>query len=227
MKKNKSPKVLVVGIVNPANEYCSQFFKKFYNKLKYRNKLAVFIDDDSYPQLRAIPSGEEREATRREIAIQYSFKKKADFILFMDCRIEPENDTIEKLLSYKKPVVGALTCFHNDSYFADVFNYKKSKFISRKWLKQKDFYSCLTVDFVSSKLLLIAKSIFDRVNFTEYKGFHNSPNAYQSVDEWLISEIEKRFKIKPLIASDCRPWFYHYDGFAYKLFGHNKVWKNI
>lgn len=221
----KDPSVLVGYVYTQHKEYCRFLYPKTFNSLTYKNKLAAFIDEKDYPILRDQPTGEQRAAAGRQILIELARKKNVDWLFMLDLDTEPDPDCIEKLLAVKHAVVGGLHAARGDAWHIIGHKYKNRVNLQREWLKQSDVNQNQEVDGISGGTILVAKGIFDKVDYTGYIGPNTIPGRYTADDEWFLLNLYKKMKIRPHACFNCRSWHYHTDGRAYKLFGQQKIWR--
>jgi len=217
--------VLVVYVYTKHKEYCRFLYPKTFNSLTYKKKLAAFIDEKDYPQLRDLPTGEQRAAAGRQIGIEIGRKKNVDWIFFLDLDCEPDSDIIEKLLAVKHPIVGGLHAARGDSYHIIGHNYKNRKTMERVWLKRSDVDKNQYCDGISGGTLLVAKGIFNKVDYSGYQGPNTILGRYTADDEYFQIRLFEKMKIRPKVCSNAYSWHYHENGRAYKLFGKIKIWK--
>ena len=217
--------VLVVTVATEFNKSFRFLYPKIFNSLTYKNKLAAFIDEQDYLQLRDLPTGEQRAAAGRDIGIALAIKKNVDWILFLDLDIEPDVDIIEKMLAVKHPIVGSLNAFKHDSWRIMGHNYKNRKTLVKQWLKRSDVDKNQYVHCVSDKILLVARGIYNKVDYSDYKGPNFLPNYYMTSGEYYQNRLFEKMKILPKVCSNAFSWHYNEDGTALKLFGKTKIWK--
>ena len=219
--------VLVVIVYTHHKQYCRFLYPKMYQKLTYDNKECAFVDEKTYPQLLREPTGEQRAAAGRQIGIEIARQKEKDWILFLDCDTDPEPDTIEKLLKVNHPLVGGLHAARGNPWHVIGHNYTDRKSLNRIWLRRMDCDKDNEVDGISGGCLLVQKGIFYRVDYTGYHGPNTIPLRYTGDDEYLEIKIYNSLKIKPKVASNCRPWHYSDDGRAYRIWGEIKQWRGF
>lgn len=222
----ENPSVLVVSVYTHHKKYCKDLFLKVFNSLTYFNKLAAFISEDDCPQLRDLPTGEMRAAAGRQLGIEEAKRRDVDFILFLDLDIEPDVDVIEKMLAVDHGLVGGMCCARGNPYFFIGHNYANRKNFARIFLKDKDLSGNPYLDCVGGGMLLVARGIYNRVDYLDYLENPLLNGKFIGDDEYLQLKIYNSLKIRPKLCSDAFSWHYHDDGVAYKLFGLVKIWKN-
>jgi hypothetical protein len=217
--------VLVVYLYTSHKEYCRFLYPKVFDMLTYKNKTALFLDETRYKELRGLPNGEMRCAVGRNMGIMEARRKDVDWVLFMDLDLEPDPQTIEKLLAVKHGVVGALVAARGDPWQVIGHNYKDRKTLERIWLKPSDVDRNQEVDGISGASLMLARGVYNRVNYDGYVGPDTIPGRFTADDEYLQIKIYNSFKMKPKVASNCLQWHYDSNGRAFKLFGKIKIWR--
>jgi len=224
--RKDSDMVLVVQVYTHHKKYCRFMYPKYYKSLTHKNKDIAFIDEKQYPELNRLETGEERAAQGRQIGIEIARKRKADWVFFLDLDVEPDVDIIQKLLAVKKPLVGGLHAARGNANHCIGHNYKDRKTLERVWLKRSELKGIPTVDGISGGTLLVARGIFERVDYTGYTGPAVIPNRHTMDDEYLLLQIYKSLKIRPSVAVNAKSWHYSEDGRAYKLWGVIKQWRD-
>lgn len=219
--------VLVVIVYTHHKEYCRFLYPKNYQVLEYPNKECAFIDERNYPELARQPTGEQRAAWGRQIGIDIAREKNPDWIFYLDLDVEPEPDAIEKLLAVKHSLVGGLHAARGDANHLIGHNYKDRKSLERIWLKKENMVGTPTVDGISGGHLLVARGIYDRVDYSGYIGPSTIPQRYTADDEYLEIKIFDSLKIRPKVATNCRCWHYSDDGRAYRVWGEVKQWREF
>lgn len=217
--------VAVICVATREKKYCRFLWPKTFNSLTYKNKSAVLIDEEDWPEMLKKPDSEQRTATGRQIGMAYAKAKGFDWVLFLDPAVEPDVDCIEKLLAVNHSVVAGLQAQKGNAWLIDGHNIKNQKLATWRWLKNEDVCHNQEVDSLAGSLLLLARGILDRVNYRDYQGQLTLPGRTINADEYLYYKILQSFKIKPRACFDCRSWYYHTNGRAYKLFGEQKIWK--
>lgn len=217
--------VLVVQVYTKNKEYCRHLYPKIFDSLTYKNKVAGFIDEKNYPPLFGFVTNEEGNAIGHQMGINIAISQNIDWILFLDLDIEPDVDIIQKMLAVKHPIVGSLVASKNGTWQIMGYNYKNRKTLDRVWLKKSEVNNNQEVDSISGSTLLVARGIFNKVNYSGYTGSNTIPGRYTSDDEYLLLNIFKHMKIRPKICSNAFSWHYNEDGHAYKIFNKIKVWK--
>jgi len=218
-------KVLVGYVYTDYKQYCRWMFPKTFDMLTYKNKVAFLADEDHYPILGNQPTGEQVASTGRQIIIDKARELDVDWIFFLDLDTEPDPDSIQKLLAVKHGLVGGLHCARGDAWQIIGHNYKDRKKLDRIHLKESDVKNNNEVDGISGGTLLVARGIFNRVDYTGYKGPNTIDGRFTADDEYLQIKIYESMKIKPHVAFNCRSWHYDQSGRAYKLFGKTKLWR--
>ncbi len=219
--------VLVVIVYTHHKQYCRFLYPKIFNVLNYKNKECLYIDELQYPQLLGLPTGEQRAAAGRQVGIEIARKKNPDWIFFLDADTEPEPDAIQKMLAVKHSLVGTLHAARGDSWHVIGHNYKDRKSLERIWLKKSDMKGTPTVDGISGGHLLVARGIYNRVDYKGYTGPSTIPMRFTADDEYLLIKIYKSLKVRPKVATNCRSWHYSDDGRAYRVWGEVKQWREF
>ena len=219
--------VLVVIVYTHHKEYCRSMYPKIYNILDYKNKDIAFIDEKFYPELTREPTGEQRAARGRQIGIDIARKKDVDWLFFLDLDTEPEPDAIQKMLKVKHGLVGGLHTARGNPWHLIGHNYKDRKSLERIWLKKEDMKGTPTVDGISGGHLLVARGIYQRVDYSGYIGPGTIPLRHTADDEYLELKIYDSLKIRPKVAIDCRSWHHSDDGRAYRVWGEVKQWRKF
>jgi len=220
-------KVLVVIVYTHHKQYCRFLYPRIYEILDYPNKECAFIDEKEYPELLGQMTGEQRAAVGRQIGIEIARKKNPDWIFFLDVDTEPEPDAIQKMLAVNHPLVGALHAARGNPWHVIGHNYKDRKTLERIWLTKDELVGYPEVDGISGGHLLVARGIYYRVDYTGYQGPHTIPFRFTADDEFLEIKIYNSLKIRPKVATDCRPWHYSDDGRAYRVWGEVKQWRKF
>jgi hypothetical protein len=227
MSKSKEFTVLV-GFIDYSDNNCFKLFSsKIFRSLTYKKKLAAFINDEIYPELRELPAGEPRAAAGRQILSEIGKQVKADYILFLDSNIEPDVDCIEKMLAVNHCIVGGLIASKNDASGVECYNYQSRDNLSRKWLKKGYLVIDRSVDFVSNSFLFVATEILSRVDFSYLESIDFKKDKRVKPKEVFMLEVYKKWRIRPIIAVKCLCWNYAPDGWAYKFPDEVKIWRTI
>ena len=217
--------VLVVQVYTHHKQYCRWMYPKFYNSLTYKNKEIAFVDEQGYPELTRKQTGEERAAYGRQCGIELAIKGGYDWVFFLDLDTEPDVDIIEKLLAANAPLVGGLHAARGNPWQCIGHNYQDRKTLEREWLIPSGLRKNREVDGISGGTLLVAKGIFNRVNYEGYQGPNTIPLRFTADDEYLQIKIYESLKIRPTVAVSAKSWHYSDDGRAYKLWGEIKQWR--
>jgi hypothetical protein len=104
-------------------------------------------------------------------------------------------------------------------------NYNNRRDLERSYLTRGQLVGTPEVDGISGGILLVARGIFMRVDYTGYVGPNTIPLRYTADDEYLLIKIYNSLKIRPVVATNARSWHYSDDGRAYRLWGDVKQWK--
>jgi len=217
--------VMVIQVYTHHKKYCRAMYPKIFDTLTYKNKIACFIDEKDWPILQNLPNGELRAACGRQIGIDIARKKQPDWILFLDLDVEPDVDCIEKMLSCKHPVVGALHAARGDAWHAIGHNYEDRKTLRRRWLRPSELTFNAQVDCISGGILMLARGVYMKCDYTGYKGPNTIDGRFTADDEYLQLRIFEKMKIRPRVCNNCYSWHYDSNGRAYKLFGKIKIWR--
>lgn len=218
-------KVLIIQVYTHHKQYCRWMYPKFAQSLTYQNKEIVLVDEKNYPDLITCQTGEERAALGRQIGIEIARKGDYDWLFFMDLDVEPDPDIIEKMLACKAPLVGGMHAARGNANMAIGHNYKDRKSLERTWLTRGQLTGMPEVDGISGGILLVARGIYMRVDYTGYIGPGTIPLRYTADDEYLLIKIYNSLKIKPVVATNAGSWHYSDDGRAYRLWGEVKQWR--
>jgi len=218
-------KVLVGYIYTKYKEYCRWMFPKTFDSLTYKNKYAYMVDEDHFPILKEQPTGEQVCSMGRQLITEKAREIDVDWILYLDLDLEPDPDTIQKLLAVKHPIVGGLVSARGNAWQIIGHNYKNRKTLERKWLTQTDVKDNKEVDGISGACLLVARGIYSKYDYKDYNGPDTIKGRYTADDEYLQIKVYEGMKIKPRVASNCYSWHYDSNGRAYKLFGEQKIWR--
>ena len=219
-------KVLIVQVYTHHKQYCRWMYPKYAQSLTYKNKEIVLVDEKDYPELNTCQTGEERAAVGRQIGIEIAKKGDYDWLFFMDLDVEPDTDIIEKMLACNAPLVGGMHSARGNANRAIGHNYKDRKTLERTWLTRGQLVGTPEVDGISGGILLVARGIYMRVDYTGYTGTETIPLRYTADDEYLQIKIYNSLKIRPVVATNARAWHYADDGRAYRLWGEVKQWKS-
>lgn len=217
--------VLVIYVYTKDQEYCRFLYPKIFNSLSYKLKSAAYIDQTKLSGSGGLVSGELAAAAGRQAGIKLARELQPDWLLFMDLNLEPEPDCIQKLLAVKHALVGGLQASGGDSWHIVGHNYKDDKKTKKLWLKPSDVDKNQTIDCISGACLLIARGIYERIDLEGYVGLDTVPGRNTTWNEYFIDKICNSLKIRPHACYKSRPWYYHTNGRAYKLFGEQKIWK--
>jgi hypothetical protein len=207
-------KILVVQACTHEKEYCRSMYPKFADNLTYENKDLIFIDEKRHPF-----------SELKQLGIEEARRGNYDWLLFLDLDTEPDPDIIEKMLACEAPLVGAMHAELGNANKCIGHNYKDRKSLERLWLTKAQLMGMPEVDCVSGGILLIAKGIYMRVDYSGYTGANTIPGRYTTEDEYLLIKIYNSLKIRPVVATNARSWHYSDDGRAYRLWGEVKQWK--
>lgn len=218
-------KVMVVQVYTSHKKYCRGMYPKIFDSLTYKNKSAAFIEETQHPELLNLPTGEQRAAAGRQLGIELARRERPEWILFLDLDTEPDVDCIEKMLAVKHPVVGALHCARGNAWRIIGHNYKDRKTLERRYLRASEMRKNPEVDGISGGILLVARGIYEKCDYTGYTGPKTIEGRYTADDEYLLLQIYKKMKIRPRVATNVYSWHYSDDGRAYKLFGGIKIWR--
>jgi len=221
----KMDKVLVVQVYTHHKEYCRWMYPKFANTLTYKNKTIVLVDERQYPELNRCATGEERAALGRQIGIEIARKGDYDWLFMMDLDVEPDPDIIEKMLACNYPLVGGMHAARGNANMAIGHNYNNHNDKERSYLTRGQLVGTPEVDGISGGILLVARGIFMRVDYTGYIGPNTIPLRYTADDEYLLIKIYESLKIRPVVATNAKSWHYSDDGRAYRLWSEVKQWK--
>ena len=217
--------VLVVIVYTHHKEYCRFLVPKIYDCLTWPNKELAFVEEKRYPEILRGVTGEDRAAAGRQIGIDIAREKNPDWLFFLDVDTEPEPDAIEKMLKVNHSLVGGLHAARGNPWHVIGHNYTDRKTLERVWLRREEMVGNPTVDGISGGHLLVARGIYDRVDYSGYVGQSTIPNRFTGDDEFFEIQVFNSLKIRPKVCTDCRPWHYSDDGRAYRVWGEVKQWR--
>lgn len=223
---SKIPKVLVVVVYTDYKEYCKFLYPAMFERLTYPNKELCLITDQELPGLSELPTGELIAARGRQYGIEKALEGNFDYILQLDYDVEPPVDTIEKLLFPSVPLIGGAVASRSDANSFIGHNYSNREKLTRRSISYGKVGIVETTDGVAGGCLLISRDIFKEVDYKKYKGPDTIPGRFTADDEFFQIEVYNKLGIIPKCSFYVRPWHYHDDGWAYRLWGEKKYWRS-
>lgn len=221
----KSMDSVLVGVVYTDYKlYCRPLMPDIYNRLSYVNKELYFVDEKSFPDLKHYKIGEMVAAYGRNEIIRKARKENFDWVFFLDIDTIPDKDAIEKLLSVNHPLVGGLHTGRGLPYSIIGHNYSPPASLDRVSIDVGEGRGVIDVDGTSGGVLLVNKSIFTKVDYSNYMGPNTIPLRFTADDEFLQIKIRNMLHIKPKLNLDCKSWHLSDDCLAYQWYGHKEVY---
>lgn len=223
----KNPSVLVVVVRAGPKNYAYNFFPRFAEKLNYENKKILLVDDTICPQLQKEKVGERIAAIGRNFGLHFARENGFDYVFFLDLDLEPDPGLLTELVALDAPFSGSLVAARGNSFQIIGHNYKDRETLEREPLYYPDLKHGDEVGAIAGASLLIHKSIFNEVDYSDYTGPDTIPGRFTADDEYITLEIYKKFKIKPKIIIEPRSWHYHDDGYKYRILGITNKFSDI
>ncbi len=224
-KKAKSPSVLVVIVYTDYKEYAKWLIHRVFDSLIYPNKTLLLVHEEKFPHIAQPATGEERAAAGRQVGIDYAREYKFDYILFLDCDLEPPVDVIEQLLECGSDIAGGATAARGDANNCIGHNYNNHRERVRRPISRSEAVGIHSVDGIGGCCVLISRRIFSEVDYEGYCGPDTIAGRFTADDEYYQIKAHDRFGVTPRVNFDCMPWHYDSNGYAYKLWGKKKYWK--
>jgi hypothetical protein len=223
--KNRYPKVLVNIVYTDYKAYCKWLYPVVYDSLDYPNKEEFFVTEENTPELADLKTGEEIAAAGRNAGIYYARKNDFDYILQLDCDVEPPKDVIQRLLAVDHPLAGgAVAARGNENEFIGHYYHTHGNHI-RLAVPQKDAHGIVEVGGTASACLLIAREVFSQVDYEGYKGPNTIHDRFTADDEYYQIKVFKELEIRPKVDFNLKPWHYDANGWMYRLWGDRKYWR--
>ncbi len=220
----KKPSVLVVVVRSGPKTYCNDFFPRFAEKLTYENYKLLLVDDVICPRLKNETIGENIVAVGRNFGLHFAREKNFDYVFFLDLDLEPDPNLLSELVKLDSPFVGSLVAARGNPNQIIGHNYADRKTLEREPLYYPDLKHGQEVGAISGASLLIHKSIFNEVDYSDYAGPNTIPGRFTADDEWIALEIYKKFKILPKIITSAFSWHYNDDGYKYRILGKKELY---
>ena len=224
-KKPKQPSVLVVIVYTSYKEYAKWLIDKVFDSLTYSEKVLLLVDEKTFPHITEHATGEERAAAGRQVGIDYAREYNFDYILFLDCDLQPPADVIEKLLECKQDMAGGATAARGDANNCIGHFYNNHTDKIRRPISKSLGLKILQVDGIGGCCLLVSRRIFEAVDYEGYRGPDTIAGRFTADDEYFQIKAYERFGVVPYVNFEVRPWHYDSNGYAYKLWGDKKYWK--
>lgn len=224
-QNNGQPKVAIVTVHDGGKSYADFLFPHNVRCIDYVNKVHIHITPDNCPALVDLPSGEMVATIGRQAGIEEARRIGADYIFFLDYDTVPDPDCVKKLLALDYPLVGGLHCARGNEWQAIGHNYVSRDTLERIPLNRYDLVQPMHVDGISGGTLLVAKEIFEQVDYSGYTGPDVIPGRHTMDDEYLELQIFKKLSIRPMVHPDVKSMHYSEDGYYYRCWGIKKLWK--
>jgi len=228
MPDNKNtvlPKVAVVTVHDGGKSYADFLFPGNYKIIDYANKIHIHITPDNCPALANLSSGEMVATIGRQAGIDEAKRLGVDYIFFLDYDTMPDPDCVKKLLELGVPLVGGLHCARGNEFMAIGHNYKDRVSKERLPLGRYDLVQPMHVDGISGGTLLVAKEIFNEVDYSGYTGPDVIPGRHTMDDEYLQIQIYNKLAIRPMVHPEVKSFHYSEDGYYYRCWGIKKLWR--
>jgi glycosyltransferase involved in cell wall biosynthesis len=222
--KNKLPSVLVVIIYTDYKSYCKKLMPQIFDMLTYKNKTLLYVTPENCPELRTATTGEEVCSIGRNFGYKYATKHNFDYVFQLDHDCEPEPDALQRLTSTSRPLVGGLLAHRGNPWEVIGHRYSDRNLLTRVPLRRNELQGVVEVDGASGGYLLIARSIFSKVNLDDYTGPDIIPYRHTAEDEYYQIKIYNKLGIRPSLLANLKSWHYDADGFKYRNFGETKQW---
>lgn len=215
----QKPSVLVVIVRAGPKTYAYDFYPKFAEKLTYKNKTILLVDENNCPDLKDETVGEMIAYYGRKYGLLEAIRGNFDYVYFQDLDVEPDADLLDKLVDSGHKFVGSLVAARGDPFKIIGHNYINRQDMTRQPLYYPDLVDGQEVDGLGSCSLLIHKSIFSKLDYSGYFGPDTYLGRFCADDEYLCRCIYSQFNIKPrILLGDCT-WHYNSDGYKYRLMG--------
>jgi hypothetical protein len=218
-------KVLIGFVYTDYKYYCRPLYPGNFDILKYKNKEVLFVTDKMLPGLSDHDQGEQVAAAGRNFIIHYARKHNFDWIFFLDIDVLPEENTLDLLLKEKYPFIGGSSAGRGNSTLLIGHNYRYDGSLERLPLVAYGMSKVIKVDGISGAVMLVNKSIFNKVDYSGYKGQGTILNRFTADDEYFCLQVKKKCNIKPLMHLGAKVWHFNNDGFAYRYYGDKKPFK--
>ncbi len=219
--------VLVVIGYTDMKYWCRPLVPGIFDKLTYKNKHLLFIDDKNYPGLSDKPSGEMVAASIRQEGINYARKREFDWIFFCDVDTIPDVDIIEKLRRHDRPLVGAVHAARGNANLIIGHNLMPENSLNRFPLAFQPEDKLWPVSCVSGGLLLVHRSLFDKADYRGYNGPDTIPGRFTADDEWFEMDVKKKTGVTPWLDLGTGGWHLNDDGKAYRWPGLVKPYRRV
>lgn len=220
----KLPSVLVSVVYTDYKHYCDWLHPIIYDRLSYPNKKLMLVTKDNLPELANMPTGEQVAALGRDFGIRYARANNFDYILQLDCDVEPPDDIIEQLLAINHPLAGGAVAARGNENEYIGHDYAENDKLERVAIFKDQAIGIREVGATASACLLIAKEVFSKVDYTGYEGPNTIHGRFTADDEYYQIKIFEKLKIRPLVDFTICPWHYDSNGWKYKLWGEKKYW---
>ena len=208
-----------------AKSYCEFLFSRNYKILSYANKELIFITPFNCPALRDCTSGELVCGVGSQAGIEIARERGFDYVFFLDYDCLPDPHIIERLLALNVPLAGGMLCARGNENKVIGHNYIDRENLVRRDLTPEELTEPCFVDGISGGLLLIARSIFEKVDLSGYTNPAAIPGSWICDDEFLQLAIYDRLGIKPMVDPEAKACHYCEDGYYYRTWGIKHKWK--
>lgn len=222
---SNNPSVLVVIVRAGPKTYAYDFYPKFVKKLDYSNMDVLLVNEENCSELKDEQIGEMIAYKGRHFGIKQAINGHYDYVYFQDLDLEPDKGLLTALVDSGHPFIGSLVAGRGDPYLIIGHNYQNREYQIRSPLYLSDLVDGQEVDGLGSCSLLIHKSIFEKLDYSGYKGPNHYPGRFCADDEYLCRCVYDQLKIKPRIILEPRSWHYSSDGFKYRLLGKKESFK--
>lgn len=208
--------VLVVVGYTDYKYYTLPLYPRAYDELTYENKELLFVDENNYPEIATFPTGDRIASEIRAFGIREAKKRDFEWVLFLDVDLIPDPDVIQKLLNCNHPFVGGVTCTRGNPDGLIGHRYIDYKSLERIPLNDTKGERVIEIGGISGAMMMIHKSVFNKCDYSGYKGIYHYPNRTTCDDEWYCIEVHKQLGIRPQMHLGADSWHLNDDGYAYR-----------
>lgn len=218
------PRVLVSYVYTDYKAYVKDLPRTVFKRLTYPNKTYFMVSSVTYPEIERFPSGEQKVAYGRQLAIEHAREEGYDYILFLDADVVPPRAIIELLLACNEVVVGAAVAARGQENLFVAHNYIDREAGVRESITQDQANGVIPVDGVGVGCSLFSREAFMATDYLGYVGPGTTPGRYTGSDEFIFNKLFANTGMRPAALCSVTPWHLHEDGWAYRLWGKKLYW---